>query len=154
MSTTSNALTVIDALVTQSGALMVGALSEVTVASVWPGGESTVDMLLLGEITWEGYEIACIKAGRKQRDEEAEVAFEVWSLGADGTTPGNPGNTRDRAFAVLAVVENILANDPRLGLGNTVLWVQIRPTKAEPRTLSKGWAWRITGTIAVKSRLT
>lgn len=153
MQRTSVVPVVIDRLVADVGATMVGALEAVKVAQTWPGPDATREMLFLGKTTWNDYAIACIKSGRKQRDETAEIEFEVWVLGPEGTTPSNPGDTRDRAFGILSAAENVLADDPLLGLGSGVHWVEIKPREAEPRELANGWAYRVAGTFALSARL-
>ena len=155
MATTSVVPTVIDRIVAAVTAEMTGSLADVKTAQAWPGPEAKRRMFLLGETTWPRYAIATIKAGRKQRDERFSIEFEAWVLGTKNTTPSNPGPARDEAFAMVAEAENVLADDPSIGLGNTVQWVQIQPKSAGPRQFEKGgWAYRITGDFVALARLT
>lgn len=154
MSTTSTVPVVIDTLVAGIGAVMADlGQPDALVAQVWPGPDAKPHMLFLGTTTWEDYRIATVKAGRKQRDENYEIAFELWALGGEGTAPADPSAARDNAFAMLAAAEDVLADDPNIGLGNAVQWIEIRPKEAEPRTFEKGWIYRITGAFVIHARL-
>ncbi len=154
MATTSTVPAVIASLVTDLNAAFTGALAGVKAYEAWPGPDAVPQMLVFGEITWEDYVIPTIKAGRKQRQEDWEVAFEVWVVGVDGTSPTTPAAARDKAFAILAAAENLLAADVTAGTDfNTVQWVQIRPKTAGPHTFEKGWAYIITGVFVTAARL-
>lgn len=155
MSTSSTAPALIDATVTLMAAEMTELLlTDVKTSQVWPGPDAQRRMFFLGETTWANYEIASIKAGRKQRDEAYEVEFEIWVLGDEGTTPSNPTATRTEAYAMLTGLENVGADDPNFGLAlGQIQWAQVRPKKAGPRQFSKGWAYIITGAIVAHARL-
>lgn len=147
-STTSTVPEVIDSLLA-----LLATDGRLPTFEAWPGPEASREMLVLGTVSWDDYRIATIKDGRQQRQEDFEIAFEVFVLGGAGTSPANPSAARARAFELLAVVEDILANDPKIGLGQSVQWVEIRPTEAEPRVFEKGWAFRITGSLVGHARL-
>lgn len=147
MSTTSTVSATIDALLAAFQAA--GALPAF---ESWPGpGDAKPEMLVLGEVTWDDYAIATIKAGRKQRQENWSIGFELFVMGAPGTTPADPAPARVRAFALLAPIENVLADDPETT--PDVQWVEIRPTEAGPRVFEKGWAYRIAGRFVARARL-
>lgn len=148
MATTSTVPTVVAALL--SGMRTAG----LAAFESWPGPEAAAEMVVLGKVTWDEYEIATVKAGRKQRQENWTVGFEVFVAGADGTTPSSPTAAKDRAFVLLALIENLLAADTAAGTTATVQRVEIRPLEAEPRVFETGWAFRIQGEIAVQARLT
>lgn len=156
MSTTSTAPAVINALLK---------IDPERSFESWPGPEAKAEMLVLGAdparppILWdgdEGYRIATIKADRKHRQESYDIAFEVFIMGADDTTPAAPKAARDRAFEFLAEYENALANNVVAnvegGFAN-VQWIQITPAEAGPRVFEHGWAYRIAGTFRVAARL-
>lgn len=154
MATTSTVPAVIDGLLEQA---------ESASFEAWPGieGAATAGRFLkLGEVTWtdgtEATRIATVKAGRKQRNEFYEIAFELFIMGAAGTSPSKPKAARDEAFAALAEYEDALAEDVTAGAEgrfSTVQWVEIHPTTAEPRVFERGWAYRIAGAFMVHARL-
>lgn len=151
MSTTSTAPEVLDGLLQ---ALNNGQLSGVKVYETWPGPEAAAEMIVLGDVEWDDYAIATIKAGRKHRQEDYNIGFEVFVAGEAGTTPASPKTARDRAFAVLADLEDALADDVTAGTAfTTVQYVEIRPTEAAPFVFEKGWAYRVAGQFEVHARL-
>lgn len=120
----------------------------------WPGPEAAPEMFVLGEIDWATYEIPTIKAGRKARQETYDIGFELFVMGAEGTSPAEPSAARLVAFNFLAPIEDLLAEDPSGGTDYvTVQHVQLRPTAAGPRKFERGWAYRIAGQIHVEARL-
>lgn len=127
----------------------------VPVFESWPGDtESQAERIVFGSTEWEIYEVPTIKVGRKQRQEEFGVAFEVWMLNPVGTSPGDPKAARDRCFEIFATIENALANDITGGSDFAhVQQVQVRPTSSGPRKFERGWGYRVAGEIAVKARL-
>lgn len=149
MSTTSTVPAVIDTL------LAVGAdpASPVRVFESWPGPEGQRVMVFFGEVEWDDYVIPTIKAARKQRQENYTIEWTLWVIGEPGTSPANPKPARDVAFETLAYLENALADDPRIGLGNDVQHIQIKPGLGKPIKFEGGWAWEITGKFAVAARL-
>lgn len=120
----------------------------------WPGPEAAPEMFVLGQIDWDTYEIPTIKAGRKARQEAYDIAFELFVMGADGTSPSEPGPARTVAFNMLAPIEDVLAEDPSCGTDYLrVQHVQLKPNQAGPRKFERGWAYRIAGAIHVEARL-
>lgn len=154
MSTTSTVPAAIDSLLTLLADGMAGANADVGVFETWPGPDATAEMLLLGEVKWPDYGIATIKTGRPYRDEEYTVEFEVLIFGAEGSTPSAPKPARDRAFAVLEVLDDVVTNDPTVALGTTVKWVELRLESAMPHVFETAWAYRVAGQIVGKARLT
>jgi len=151
MGTTSTVPVVIPALLS---ALNAALPSGVTAFEVWPGPEAAPEMVVLGDIEWDNYAIATIKSGRKQRQEDWSVGFDVFVFGTDGTSPANPGPARVRAFELQAAIEDVLADDPHLGLATgTVQRIELRPTTADTRHFEKGWAFWVAGRIDVHARL-
>lgn len=148
MGTTSSVPAVIDGLLAGMRTAGLAAFEQ------WPGPEAAKEMIVLGQVTWEDYVIATIKAGRKHRQEDWAVAFELYVAGADGTTPADPSTARNRAFTLLGEVEDLLAEDVTAGTDfTTVQWVEVRLTDAEPRVFEKGWAYRVTGSFRARARL-
>lgn len=156
MSTTSTVPAVLEALLTTLNAdyLADDDLAHVKAHEAWPGPDATSEMLIFGEVSWDEYVIPTIKAGRQARQEGWSVPFEVWVVGDAGTSPTDPSASRDRAFAILAVAEDAVAEDPWVGLGRVaVQHVQIRPLTAGPHQFEKGWAYVITGRFQTEARL-
>lgn len=146
MATTSTVPVTIDALL--------DALSgDLAAFEAWPGPEAASEMVVLGEIAWDEYDFAAVKAGRQRRQEEWSVEFEVFAFGSAGTSPTNPKPARDRAFVLAASLENVLADNPKLGVGNGG-WARTALTTAGPRVFDKGWAYRVAGRVHVSARLT
>lgn len=111
-------------------------------------------MVVLGAVTWSDYEIASIKSGRQRRQENYAIGYEVFVIGQNGGTPANPKPARDRAFLLNTEVEDACADNPKLGLGTAVLWVQAEITEAGPQQFEKAWAYRVAGRFNVSARLT
>lgn len=151
MATTSTVTLVVPALV---DVLNLALPTGVRAFEAWPGPDADREMVVLGEVTWDEYEIASLKTGRQRRQEDWSVGYEVFVLGEVGTSPADPSAARARAFVLNAVIEDALADDPKLGLGTAVLWVQSRPGEAGPRVFEKGWAYRVAGRVHVSARLT
>lgn len=151
MGTTSTLPTVTDALLT----LLNANLTTTTAFEAWPGPDAAEEMVVLGEADWDVYEIASIKAGRKHRQEVYGIGWEIFVMGAPGTTPANPKPARDRAFVLMAELEDALADDPRAGLAASVVQrIECRPDTSGPRVFEKGWGYRIAGQFVVHDRLT
>lgn len=149
MATTSTVPAVIDGLLAGMKAKNLAAFEQ------WPGPTAAPEMVVLGTVTWDDYAIATIKAGRKHRQENWSVGFELYAMGVEGSTPAAPKAARDRAFELLESVEDLLADDVRAGTtGVTVQWVATRLDEAEPRVFEKGWGYRIKGAFVAHSRLT
>ena len=150
MATTSTVPATIDDVLAAVNADLPGG---VQAFEAWPGSEAAAEMVVLGEITWEEYDFASVKAGRQRRQEEWSVEFEVFAFGSANSSPTNPKTARDRAFDLTASLENVLADNPKLGVG-VGGWARTALTTAGPRVFDKGWAYRVAGRIHVSARLT
>jgi hypothetical protein len=127
----------------------------VVVAEEWPGYDGGPEMVFLGEVTWEEYRIPTIKAGRKQRQEQYDIAFQIMVFGGSLTAPGKPTVAKDRAFEIFAALEDVLADDVTAGTDFlTVQHVQVHPSEGGARKHEKGYAYRLAGAITVAARLT
>lgn len=150
MSTTSTVSTVRSALITSFEA----ELSGVPVFRSWPGPEAAPEMIVFGSVDWDTYEIATIKAGRKHRQEEYGIEFELYVFGEPGSSPADPAAAEDRALALLAAMENALADDVTGGTDfATVQSVQLGPPRLDLRVFENNWACRISGQVDVRARL-
>lgn len=151
MATTSSVPTIIDALLEAFATNLPGG---VPVFEAWPGAEAKREMVHFGPVTWDDYTIATIKAGRQQRQENYDIEFFVYAAPVAGSSPSNPKATRDRAYTLLAALEDALADDPKPSADNvSIQHVQIRPRDTGVREFEKSWFYGISGSIAVAARL-
>src|SRR5688572_24731419 len=97
MATTSTVPTVTTAVL---AALNAALPAGVDAFETWPGPEAAPEMVVLGEVAWDDYELAAIKAGRQRRQETYAIGYEVFVFGKAGTTPASPATARDRAFVL------------------------------------------------------
>lgn len=157
MSTSTTVPAVIDGFLTAVN----NELDGVTAYESWPGLEAAREMVVIeGEgsndpILWQQYEIPTITAGRRQRQEQYEIRWAIYVVGTTGTSPSNPKPARTRAFTIAKTLEDVLAEDVTAGTSHTVVQdAQLSLTSAGPRVYETGWAYRITGVLAVRARLT
>lgn len=156
MSTTTTVPTVIDGFLDAINAELTG----VTAYETWPGPEASPEMVVIESdsgdpITWVEYQIPVIMAGRRQRQEQYEIGWAVYVFGTKGTSPSNPKKVRDRAFEIVETLEDVLAEDVTAGTSHAVVQdAQLRLDSAGPRVFEKAWAYRITGALVVRARLT
>lgn len=150
MTSTSSVPLILDALLDTLTAAM-----PVPVFEAWPGDAAAErEMVFFGETTWLEYVIPTIKAGRKARQENYEIEFEVWRVLDEGTTPAAPKASRDRCFELFGLVEDALAEDVTAGAGfESIQWAVSRPETAGPRKFERGFAYRVAGSIEVHARL-
>jgi hypothetical protein len=138
--------TIKDALV--AALLAQPALAQVQVERAHPGPEK-----LEREAIWLGaargrHEIPVVKAGRKPRDEVYTIEVLVSVLKPGGTLE----EVEERAFALLAEVEDVLADDPRLGT-TAILWAKAGEWGESSGYLDDGAEADIRLEIDVKARL-
>ena len=152
MSTTSTAPAVITAYLAAVNA----DLDNVDAFETWPGPEASREMVILGDINWTENEFPVLPnpAGRTQRDETYAIDFSVWVIGGEGDAPSDPSITRNRAFEIMESLENVVAADPTAGTDyQTISWAKHNTETAAAAQFEWGWAYVITGNIAVKARL-
>lgn len=151
MSTSSTVATVKTQLVTLIGAALPGVqvtrvrpkLAEMERESVW------LDPRVVGR-----HEIAAIKAGRKPRSESYTITAIVSVLEQDETD--GPEVAEARAMVLATEIEDVLADDPRLGLAGAIDWATAGEFEsqvvlsAEP----EGWLAEVRLGIDVVARLT
>lgn len=133
--TTSTAPTVRAALIAALDARP--GLNGVTVTHFWQGDADTQEAIYLGNTTIIN-EFAVLRAGRKPREEVYRIQLHVRSL-----KPTDWGPTAEtRVFAMIAEVENLLADDPSAGLSGSlptlrmlVAEITVDPVTVEPSGL-------------------
>lgn len=118
-----------------------------------PGAYRVIDNIYLGRVLHARSTIPVMRANRKKREEEylLEVHFECFTGGDNGA------DAETRAFALLATLENILANDPQLGLGATEPTLRCHLDGWELKTdfdmTREGWGCKLSSTVQVETRL-
>lgn len=102
-----------------------GALPGIQVERARPVHPRAECVFLLGSFPTEVAQ-AAMKEGRRHRYEDFETAVEF-----NVTAMSTPDTNEDRAFELVAAVENVLAEDPTLGGVDGLLW-------AIPTSMSAG----------------
>lgn len=125
-------------------------LADVSVTHVWPGGAAPQEAIYLGRTTLRNA-WATMRAGRKTREEDYRIELFVWVL--DPTDWGAASEAR--AFELMAEVENMVADDPTLGLGMPTLRMIVSDAEATsgPSDTS-GWGTVIRVELQIFNRLT
>lgn len=117
----------------------------------WPGDATEQEAIWLGDSRGAGtYPV--MRAGRKPRDEL--YTFDVF---LQVLTPDALDETSElRALELLAELEDVVADDPGLGLGGThpTLVARVASWASTNGLLESGWGTVIKADIEVKSRLT
>lgn len=156
MSTTSTVPTVKATLVT-----LIDAALAVPVTWAWPGPDAEHECVFLGphpataDIRLDlSSQIATVKAGRKQRQEEYVVRVTVWSFRPELTT-ADAQTCETRAFELAAEVEDVLADNPRLGLAAGVIqYAEVDAVSSTLFPFNSGWATELAIDVRVRARLT
>lgn len=124
----------------------------VLVAHVWQGQADKQEHIYLGN-TSADLEFATIRSGRKKREEDYTVDIVI-----DVEIPTDWGpSSETRAFALAAEVDDMLADDPAIGLAATIPTLRMHVSHIEQSSGALdpgGIGTRIVLTISVQSRLT
>lgn len=166
MSTTSTVPTVRAQLVTLFTSALATAGTTggpVQVAYTWPGAAAESECVFLGRhpdiegVASGGVRgrssLATFKAGRKQRDENYTVDFTVWSFHPD-LKPDQATSADARGFAIRALCEDVLAADPRIGLGTLIVKAELGEYAADLIPFETGYISYIVQAVEVEARLT
>lgn len=144
---------------TQLVTLLDAALT-VPVTYAWPGENTDPECVFLGphpataDIRVDvSSQIPTIKAGRKQRQEEYTIRVTVWSFRPE-LTSADAQTCEQRAFTIAASVENVLADDPKLGLAGAIQYSEIESVASTLFPFQAGWACELAIDVAVRARLT
>lgn len=97
------------------------------------------------------HDLPVMRANRKPRDEEYELRGYIVAA-----APGNASDEADlRAFELLGVLEDVLADDPQLGFTDgTIAWSKLGQCDAGLDPEREGWDGLIQFRIEVMARLT
>ena len=119
-----------------------------------PGQELGMDGVWLGNTKRGSSTIPTMRAGRKHREEEyvVEVVFEPCRVGPSASP------AESAAFAQLAALENLLAEDPGVGLHASLTPTLLAVLRGWATTCTwdagtGGWRCRLVADVAVRSRL-
>lgn len=128
------------------------AMADVLVTHVWQGQAAEQVHIYLGA-TSADFDFATIRAGRKKREED--YSFQL-IIDVDAPEDWGPASEA-AAFTFAGDVDNMLADDPALGLAATYPTLRMHVSHLEQISgpLDPGGVGtRITLTISVQSRLT
>ena len=164
MSTTSTVPTVKARLVTVLTAALASASLEgdqVPVTYAWPGPDTQPEAVFLGphpqaaDIRLDlSDQTPTVKAGRKQRQESYTVRVTVWCWRPDVTATGAQ-TVETQAFSLAGLIEDVLAEDPRIGLAATVVqWIRVETMSSTLFPFERGWACELSMDLEVGARLT
>lgn len=164
MATRSTVPTVKAQMVTKfTTALATSSLSggQLQVKYAWPGAATEHESVFLGyhpsvdDISVEvDHELATIKAGRKQRQEEYVVPFTIYCFRPDLADTA-AATCESRAFTILGELEDEFADDTRIGLAVAVVQkLTIDAVTSRLVRSARGWACVLTVDVAVDARLT
>jgi hypothetical protein len=145
MATTSTLVTVRSAIVT----LLSAALPTVQVSYAHPGEpEAHGEFIFLG-FAQSTNEVPTMKAGRKRTDERY-VQQVIVEVKGEGMTQLQADT---RCMELFAEVEDIIADDPNLGLGNDIHWAKLNGWEQVGGSTGTGHGCRIEADVEVYARL-
>lgn len=131
---------------------------DVEVFYAWPGPSTPSECVFIGrypdledDVVSVTSEIATIKAGRKQRTETYAVPVTIWSFRPD-LTAEKAEEAEARAFELMEAVEDVLADDPTLGLD--IQWARLGDFTSTGHPFEKGRVYELVVQIDVQARLT
>jgi hypothetical protein len=145
MATTSTLVTVRTAIVN----LLAAALPTVQVSYSHPNEpESQGELIFLG-FAVSTNEVPTMKAGRKRTDERY-VQQIIVEVKGEGLTQIQADT---RCMELFAEVEDIIADDPNLGIGDTIHWAKLNGWEQVGGSTGTGHGCRIEADVEVYARL-
>lgn len=156
MATTNSTIPTVKAKLVE----LFAAAVDVPVFYAWPGPSTPPKCVFLGrhpeldDIRIDGQsELATIQAGRKQRQESYTVPVTAWTFRPD--LDSTAAKTCEvEAFDLAAHLEDVVADDPTIGLGPGVQRVVLETQTPTLFPFQKGWACELALGFAVQARLT
>lgn len=106
--------------------------------------------IFIGGVEDGTHEFATMRAGRKTRNERYLLKINIRTK-RDGA---EPVDAEERAFELLSEIEDILSEDPRIGLDEPTLRVHLSEFDMDSFTEDPGWACMIVAKLLVEVRLT
>jgi len=114
------------------------AISGVGVFYGAPGDRTMPELIYLGKATEVFQEPASFRSGRKRRDEEFTIELFV-----EVNSKATPELSETRAAAIVTIIEEMIADDPKVSNTTNLLWVMVRniefstrETGDQPQTLA------------------
>lgn len=129
---------------------IVAQAGSVQVSRHWPGPATEHEGIYIGDVSGSS-EIDSMKTGRQRRRERYTVTIVCQTFYA-GATSADADDSEDRAFALMAHVENAVAADADIAA--TVKWSEITGWDAETVPFERGFATRITLELRCTAHLT
>lgn len=132
--------------------------TQVQVNYTWQGADTEQETVFLSTFPQPGsparidrsQEIANIKAGRKHRNEEYTVPITVWVVRTD-LTPLNAQTAVERSETIVALLADVLADDPTLGLDPGVLqWAVLTAGPIEYLPYGEGSGWVVSTELSIE----
>lgn len=124
----------------------------------WPGPATQPECVFLGPNPQTAdlrldlsSDIPTIKAGRKARQEDYTVRTTIWQWRPDLTSDG-ASTVEAAAFTLAALLEDVVANDPQIGL-TTIQWIKVESVSSTLFPFEKGWACELAIDFDVAARL-
>lgn len=125
----------------------------VTVARLWPGPDSTHQMVFMTDVDWIEVTDANIKAGRRHRDEIYNANFEVWNL-KPSRHRTDSADAIAEAKAIYDACEEVVAQADSTVRGVAgVTNATCKLVRYEPVTIENAWGVVITARLSVTARL-
>lgn len=135
----------------------------IPVTYAWPGTDARHEAVYLGRhpefvanpLAATGTikaDLASIKAGRKYRDESYDIEATIWSFRPE-LDAKDAATAEARAFVILGVLEDLLADTPQIGL-TTIRHAVLGDVGAALVPFETGWASVLIPSITVTARLT
>lgn len=134
----------------------------IQVSYSWPGPRTENPAVFLGyhpelkDISLDfAHEVPTIKAGRKQREETYAVPVTIWSFHPE-LDPTGAATAEARGFEIFGLLEDVLADDPTLGLTGTpppIKAATVADSKSIIWPFKQGWAVSLEFNVAVQARL-
>lgn len=127
----------------------------VKVAYAWPGPDAKGDLVYLGRPPDESSagtsRVPTMRSGRQPRQESYTIEVTHWAFRGDAT-PQMAATVEARGFALLAITDGLLANDPDLGVASNFV-AQSGDFAWRLIPFEKGWAVEIISQISCSARL-
>jgi len=126
-------------------------LSDIVVARGAPLNHITgKEAIMIGNIEDGVHEFATMRPGRKTRNERYLLLINIRAK-RDGI---EPTAAEERAFELLAEVEDLISEDPGIGLGDPTIRIHMQEFEMDSYTEDPGWACMIVAKLLVEARLT
>ena len=113
-----------------------------------PGDLARTEHIWIGAATSGAQEVAAFKTGRTRRDEEyfIDICVEV-------SSSSNPESCEARVVLLGTVIEEMLADDPKVNDVTNLLWCVVHNFDLDTQELAEGPVSKYTITLVARGRL-